>query len=456
MKTKKIAMPDTYVLIVMLIIIMCIMTYIIPSGKYDFVEGTKMVVPGSYHSVEQNPAGIGDFLGSFLAGMKNGSTTIFIVFLIGGAFQILMDTGSVDAMLALALRKAKGNYGIIIGSIFVVMSILGMLGVGNNVALAFIPIMVMLCTKLRLDSIVVVAIMYFASNLGFSGSPMNPFTVLLAQDISDVQQMSGFLPRCIMWLVFTSIGVVWTVKYCNKIIEHPEKSITGIYEKKGEELNTDVMEVKPVHIICMLILVAVFAVYAYGGIKFNWDISVLGSAMVVLAFLCGIAGKMSPDQMAKSFVEGAKTMVYSALLIGFASGINVIMTNANIIHSIIYYLTLPLLSLPKIFASVGMFIVNFLFNFFVSSGSGQCYVVMPLMAPAADVLGLTRQVAISAFQYGDGLCNVVIPTSGLLMGSLGAAKVPFDKWLKFSAPVTFLAAIAASAFIIVMTMIGWA
>lgn len=459
MKEKKgFKMPDTYVLIVFLIIIMCLLTHVIPAGQYDMVEGTKMVVAGSYHNVDPNPAGILDFLNCFMGGLQSGATTIFLVFLIGGAFQILMDTGSVDAMLALALNKSKGNYAGIIATIAVVMSILGALGVGNNVALAFIPIMVILCRKLRLDSIVVVGIMYFASNLGFSGSPMNPFTVLLAQDIADVQQMSGFVPRCLMWLVFTVIGTIWIVRYCRKIHNSPEKSITGIYELTDEDISDmeKIPEVKPTHFINMGILVIVFGVYAYGGIKYNWDISVLGAAMMVLGFLTGIVGRMSPDQMAKSFVAGAKTMVYSAMLIGFASGINVIMTNASIIHTVIYYLTLPLLALPQAISAVGMFIANFIFNFFVSSGSGQCYVVMPLMAPAADVLDLTRQVAISAFQYGDGLCNVVIPTSGLLMGSLGAAKVPFDKWLKFAFPVTMVCAAAASIFLVIMTLIGWA
>ncbi len=276
---KKFKMPDTYVLIVMLIIIMCLLTHVIPAGQYDVVEGTKMVVAGSYHHVDSNPAGIADFLNSFMGGLQSGATTIFLVLLIGGSFQILMNTGSVDAMLALALKKSQGKYTGIIATIAVVMSILGALGVGNNVALAFIPIMVILCRKLRLDSIVVVAIMYFASNLGFSGSPMNPFTVLLAQDIADIPQMSGFLPRCLMWLVFTIIGTLWTVHYCKKIHNNPEKSITGIYELTDEDLNDmDKMpEIKPTHFINMGILVAVFGVYAYGGIKYNWDISVLGN-----------------------------------------------------------------------------------------------------------------------------------------------------------------------------------
>lgn len=453
-KKKKFSMPDTYVIVFALVIVACILTYIIPAGVYDTVEGSKAVNPDSFHFVEESPATLGDFLNSFMAGLSQGRSTIFAVFLIGGAFQILMDTGSVDAMLALAIKKTKGRYNLIIPVVITVMSLLGALGVGNNVGLAFVPILIILARRLRLDTIVVVGCLYLASNTGFSISPVNPFTVLLGQELAGVTQMSGAIPRLLMWMLFTATCIWYVLRYCKKIQKDPSRSITGILDAEGNE-SDEMMEVKPRHLINFGILIAVFAVYSYGGIKFNWGIDSLGACMMVLAVLTGIVGRLSANEMAASFVNGAKTMIYSALLIGFAGAISVIMTNSNIIHTIVYYITLPLANLPAAISAVGMFIVNFFFNFLTSSGSGQCYIVMPIMAPVADVLEISRQVAITAFQFGDGLGNVLSPISGLMMGTIGMAHVPYEKWLKFVIPFTVILSVFAAIFLVAATMLGW-
>ncbi len=459
-KKKKLQMPDTYVIVVGLIVLMIILTWIIPAGQFDYSEDGKTVIAGTYHAVEANPQGLWDFLNSFFNGMKKGVNTMFVVLLIGGAFGVLSETGSISAALGVVVKKTKGDYKLVTVAVIVVMSILGALGTGNNVALAFAPIMILLYTKMGLDSIVVVATMYFASNSGFSASPMNPFTVLLGQSISGIPSMSGALPRVLMWFVFTGIAVWYTLRYCKKVKLNPAKSITGVYVAgEGGDADSELDKVEKLnirHILCLIILAGVFIVYAIGGINWSWDMPQLGAMMMAMTFLVAIAGGVGPNRVAKAFLAGAKTQMYSVLLIGFASAINVIMTDGKIIHSVIYGLSLPLQYLPTFLSAVGMFIVNFLFNFFVSSGSGQCYIVMPLMAPLADLLGMTRQVAISAFQYGDGLCNVMIPTSGLLMGTLGIANVPYQKWIKFAAPVTGIMSAAAAIFLIIVTLVGWA
>lgn len=453
---KKFQMPDTYVIIVCLIIFMIILTWLIPAGTYD-LDG-KTVIPGTYKQVESNPAGVVDFLESFYLGMQKGSTTIFLVLMIGGAFQILIDTGTVEATIGTAIRKTAGDYRKIVPVLMVVMSILGALGCGINVALAFAGIMLVLCKRLKLDKLAVVAMLYLASNTGFAASPMNPFTVLLGQDIAGITPMSGWAPRILMWCVFTTVAVVYTMRYCKKIMADPSKSLApfedGEFEDSLDAKRLD--KLSGTHIACLVILAGTFLVFAYGSIKFKWDLPALGTCMMAMAFLIGIVGRLSPNKMAASFVNGAKSMVYSAMMVGFASAINVIMTNANIIHTIIYYLTMPLQALPTSISAVGMLLSNFVFNFFVPSGSGQCYIVMPLLAPMADVLGITRQVAVSAFQFGDGLCNAVIPTTSLLVGILGIAKVPFNKWERYSFPVTGLLAACAAIFLVIVTAIGWA
>ena len=422
-KSRKFEFPDTYVIVIILILLVIALTYILPAGTYDFAEDGKTVLPGTYHYVEDNPAGIGEFLNSFFKGMQKGSTTIFLVFMIGGAFQILTDTGAIDAALAALIRKTKGNYKIIIPAVMIMMAILGALGTGNNVALAFAPIMVILCAKLKLDPIVVVATMYFAANSGFSASPINPFTVLLAQNIAGVQIMSGSGPRILMWFIFVTITIVWTMRYCKKIYKDPSKSLVGVYSE--DDLDTDedsaldaVAEKMSIrHTLNLLVLTITFIIYAWGGVKYDWGLPALGAAMMAMAFVTGIIGGLGPNKMANSFVRGAQKMVYSGLLIGFASAINVLMTESNIIHTVIHHLSMPLQNLPTYLATIGMYITNVLFNLVISSGSGLAYVVMPIMAPFSDLLGISRQVAISAYQFGDGLGNALVPTAGLLMGT---------------------------------------
>jgi len=209
------------------------------------------------------------------------------------------------------------------------------------------------------------------------------------------------------------------------------------------------------HTLNLLVLTITFIIYAWGGVKYDWGLPALGAAMMAMAFVTGIIGGLGPNKMANSFVRGAQKMVYSGLLIGFASAINVLMTESNIIHTVIHHLSMPLQNLPTYLATIGMYITNVLFNLVISSGSGLAYVVMPIMAPFSDLLGISRQVAISAYQFGDGLGNALVPTAGLLMGTLGIAKVPYDKWLRFALPCTIILSLAAIVFLVVMTAIGW-
>ena len=379
-----------------------------------------------------------------------------MVFLIGGAFQILTDSGAIDAGVAWAVKKSAGKYYLLVPVVMLTMSVLGALGVGNNVALAFIPVAIILARKLRLDAIVVMCMMYFGSNVGFSTSPVNPFTVVLGQQISGIPLMSGLGVRCMLWVLFNAIAILWVLRYCKKIRNDPSRSSVGVYEDTGEgDVDLGSVKLSTRHILNLIVLILTFVIFTYGSLHLKWGMSMLGSCMVGMAIVCSIISGMDVDSAARSYVNGCRTMVYSAILIGFASAINIVMTDSNIIHSIIYYMTLPLASVPESFSAVGMFLVNFVFNFFVPSGSGQAYVVMPIMAPAADILGFSRQIAITAFQLGDGFANVLVPTSGLCMGALGMIGLPFEKWFPWAIKIVALFALVSALFLIGATMLGW-
>ena len=434
---KHFEVPGTYVILTALIVLMILLTYILPAGTYDFAEDGKTVIPGTYHHVESNPAGIMDFFNCFFKGMSKGSGTIFLIFMIGGAFKMLEDTGTIKAAIAWLIKKTKGNYQIILPAIGIMMAALGSVGAGNNIALAFAPIMIMVCKKLKLDPIVAVAAMYIPSSTGTVSSPIEPFNTLIGQEIAGLPQMSGAGVRLIKWINFVAVAIGYIVRYANRISKDPSKSIVGCYSDDEEVGNQDAALAEVAdkltvrHVLCLIVLLAVFVVYAYGTIKYTWGISQLGACMMILAFASGIIGGMTPDQMEKSFAAGAKTMTYSALLVGFANALSVIMS------------------------AVGMFIVNLLMNIFISSSSGQAYVIMPLMAPLADVVGVTRQVAVSAYCFGEAIGNPLFPTAALIMGICGIAGVKYDKWLKFVVPLTGILCGLAIVFLVVTQTLGW-
>ncbi|MDD6838333.1 MAG: SLC13 family permease [Clostridiales bacterium] len=458
---KHFEVPGTYVILTALIVLMILLTYILPAGTYDFAEDGKTVIPGTYHHVESNPAGIMDFFNCFFKGMSKGSGTIFLIFMIGGAFKMLEDTGTIKAAIAWLIKKTKGNYKIILPAIGIMMAALGSVGAGNNIALAFAPIMIMVCKKLKLDPIVAVAAMYIPSSTGTVSSPIEPFNTLIGQEIAGLPQMSGAGVRLIAWIIFVAVAIGYIVRYANRISKDPSKSIVGCYSDDEEIGDQDAAlagvadKLTVRHVLCLIVLLAVFVVYAYGTIKYTWGISQLGACMMILAFASGIIGGMTPDQMEKSFAAGAKTMTYSALLVGFANALSVIMTDANIMHTVINAISIPLGALPAALSAVGMFIVNLLMNIFISSSSGQAYVIMPLMAPLADVVGVTRQVAVSAYCFGEAIGNPLFPTAALIMGICGIAGVKYDKWLKFVVPLTGILCGLAIVFLVVTQTLGW-
>ncbi|MGI6028487.1 MAG: YfcC family protein [Candidatus Heteroscillospira sp.] len=460
-KKKAFKMPDTIVILWAMLIAVCLLTWVLPAGTYDFAEDGKTVIAGTYHYVDRNPAGIGEFLNALYQGLIKGSSIIFITLIIGGAFRILEDTGTIKSSVAYLIRKTKGNYYIILPVIGLLMAALGSVGAGNNIALAFAPIMIMICRRLKLDPIIAVAALYLPSSTGTVSSPIEPFNTIVGQQIAGLPIMSGAGVRFFMWIVFVALAIGYTLRYAALVRKDPARSLTGVYtlDAGDDGSDADLDRVADTfntrHMLCLLLLAGVFAVYAFGTVKFGWGMGQLATAMMVLAFGSGIVGGMNPDQMSKSFVEGVKTMAFSGIIIGLANSLSVVMTNANIIHTVVNAISIPLAALPPALSAVGMFIVNLIMNLFISSSSGHGYVIMPIMAPLADVVGVSRQVAVSAYCFGEGLGNPLFPTAGLFMGVCAICGAPYEKWLKFIMPLTIINIVVGSAFLMIAQTVGW-
>lgn len=450
---KKFKMPDTYVLLLFFILGAALLTYIMPAGTYEFFPDTKNIDPNSFHIIDRTPVNLFYAFQSISEGMIKSGSIIFTVFLVSGAFKIINDTGSIDSGIDFLAKKLKGKVLILIPIIMIVMSILGYLGIIVNQTIVFIPIGLLIARKLKMDPIVGLSMMYLATYAGFIGSGMDPFTIVVAQKIAGLPILSAIVYRTIVYIVLLGAAIIYLMRYAQKVMDNPELSVMGTdYEWAVEEHATYGFSIR--HKIILAAIFLTFSYYVYGAQAKEWGMNELNTVVLMLAVFSGMVGKMSFDKMSKSFVDGCKMAVFSAILIGFATAISVVLTKGNIIHTIIYYASLPLKSMSTYVSAIFIFAFNWVFNFFVPSGSGQAAVVMPILAPLGDVIGLSKQVIVSAYKYGDGITNLIIPTSGTLMGFIGLAKVSYDKWLKFILPLIWIWTGIAAAAVLIGVMIG--
>lgn len=450
---KKFKMPDTYVLLLFFILCSALLTYIMPAGTYEFFPDTKNIDPNSFHHIENTPVNLFYAFQSITEGMIKSASIIFTVFLVSGAFKIINDTGSIDSGIDFLAQKLKDKVLVLIPIIMIVMSILGYLGIIVNQTIVFIPIGLLIARKLKMDPIVGLSMMYLATYAGFIGSGMDPFTIVVAQKIAGLPILSAIVFRTVVFVVLLASAIVYLMRYAKKVMDKPETSVLGTdYEWAVEAHTTYGFSTR--HKVILAAIFLTFAYYVYAAQAKGWGMYELNTVVLMLAVFSGLVGKMSFDKMSKSFVDGCKMAVFSAILIGFATAISVVLTSGNIIHTIIYYASLPLKSMSTYVSAVFIFAFNWVFNFFVPSGSGQAAVVMPILAPLGDVIGLSKQVIVSAYKYGDGITNLIIPTSGTLMGFIGIAKVPYDKWLKFILPLIWIWTGIAVVAVLVGVMIG--
>ena len=461
-KKKGFKLPDTYVLITMMLFVMAILTYIIPAGKYDEyydeVAGRTVVDATSFHYVEKTPVGPITFLKSIQKGMENNYSMILQVIMMGAYFGLANDTGAISKGIAkgLELLKEKIMWGI--PPVMLLFGILGATGAVVNSIIAFIPIGLVLAKQMKMDRIAAMGIIYTGCFSGWCTSFMAVGSVQLAQKMAGLPLLSGTELRMCVTAVIVVVTIPYVMRYCAMIRKDPTKSyLWGSPEYEIDDGSAKQSDAKfgwKDGIIILLVFGGIFT-YVYGAVAFGWGADWMCAIMLFCSVTSGLISGMKPDDISKSIIKGAKSTLYGALLIGWASAVAVLMTEGQIIHTVIYGLSLPLSAMPTTMAAVMMFLVNSVFNFFVSSASGQAAIVMPIMAPLADVVGVTRQVAILAYQYGDGLSNTIIPTSGVLMGCLGMAGIPYAKWLKFQVPLFLIWTVICAIAIVIAVMIGY-
>jgi uncharacterized ion transporter superfamily protein YfcC len=299
--------------------------------------------------------------------------------------------------------------------------------------------------------------MSIGAAIGFSGGMLNPFTVGVAQGIAELPLFSGIGLRFVGYGFLYIIGVWYIMRYAAKVKADPTKSLVyDLMEKdKEEHVVMEVQEFTARHKLVLLVVALGFVYMIYGVMKLDWYIDELSTLFLAMAMIAGLVGALSPSTIASSFVVGAKDIAFGALVVGIARAILVVMTNGQIIDTIISGLASFVSMLPGAITAVGMFWVQLVINFFIPSGSGQAATTMPIMSPLSDIVGITRQTAVLAYQYGDGFTNSIIPTSAALMGVLAMGKMPYERWFKFIWPLMVFWALAGSVMCAIAALIGY-
>lgn len=454
--------PHTLVIISAIILLVAVATYLVPGGAYEKIvneAGKTVVVDGSFKYVESKPQGVFDVLQAPIQGIIEGAEIIAFLFIVGGAFNIITKTKAIDFGIMRIVNVFKGKESFIIPIIFFMFSLGGAVFGMTEEAIPFIAMMIPLTLVLGYDSIVAVAITYLACNTGFAAAMLNPFNVGIAQSIAEIPMYSGIEYRTLIWLVSTLVTIGFIMIYANKIKKNPKLSPVYESDQKKRQNLTDFESQDDQflfsHKIILLLIALCMGTIVWGVLAKGFWIPQIAAVFLVTGLLAGMVGKLSLDEMADAFILGAKDMIGAAIMLGFARSIVILAENAGIIDTILFHLAQVLGSISGMLASYLMLPVQMFINFFISSGSGQAALTMPILAPLGDLIGISRQLTVLIFQLGDGFSNAMFPTSGILIACIGVAGIPYAKWLKWILPLQGVLFALGIAFITIAQVIGW-
>lgn len=461
-------MPHNYVVIFSIIILAAILTWVIPAGSYDRVQDEQnytVVVDGSFHYTEATPVGPFELFESMAQGFNEVADIIFFIIFAYAWINILLINGTFNAMVGGIMRSLGDKVELLIPVLMICFGILGStMGMAEE-TYGLIPAFVGIAVALGYDAIVGGAMVYVGAATGFASATLNPFTIGVAMGIAGVEYPYGIVFRVLILVVFEAVAIFYVWRYARKVRAAPTKSL--LYGTKLEiQISATREELEKAHmnfrqkLCCICFLITVFFI-VYGTTQWGWYINQLSALFIVSMLVTAVVGGgMGPNDIANAFVQAARDMMFGALVVGLSRGIVVVLTNGGVIDTIIYGLSLPLAgmattlgSLSRYVCAIGMLLVQNIINCFVGSGSGQASAVMPIMAPLSDLIGISRQTAVLAFQFGDGYSNMFWPNGIFLIS--GLMNIPANKWFRFVAPLFGIMLVFQMVFMCIAVAIGF-
>lgn len=451
--------PHVFIFLSIIILFCALLTYIIPSGsferttrKYGEIE-QNVVVPGSYSELPKHfsvkgifinekvegkasPISLIGLLTAIPKGMQQSAALIFFVFIAGAIFNIVMHTGTINAVLFFLIQKFRHAPTTLFFLIYLTVSMASaFMGVASEL-IPLIPIFILLTKEFGYDRMFGFALITLPIFIGWTTAITNPFNVTIAQQIAELPLGSGMGLRIVLFIVFLLLGFGYLMRYGKRVKQNKVNSFTpddsfeiaGINNIEEEKFNSK-------HFLILAVLVVGYSMIMISVQTIGWGIIEMTGGFIGIGILVILISGLSGDEAMRTFVKGLGTMIVPALVVGVARGISVVMQEGYIIDTILASASNNLMEMPKFIAGEGMLVFQSTLNFFIPSASGQALVSMPLLTPLADLLGISRQTGVLAFVLGDGISNIIIPTNGVLMAMLGLAAVPFEKWFRFVLPL---------------------
>jgi uncharacterized ion transporter superfamily protein YfcC len=503
--------PHTYVIVFSIVVLSAVLTWIVPGGSFDreiiTVNGINrdVVIPGSFHFTGNEPQ-TWQIFSAIFDGFVDRADIIVFILIIGGAFWIMNESKAIDVAIRAFLKFSKriehnrfigklGADNLIFTVIILMFSIFGAVFGMSEETIAFVIIFVPLSVSMGYDSIVGVCLCFVAAALGFTGAILNPFTIGIAQGLSNLPLFSGIEYRMFCWVIINLLGIIFILRYARSVKKNPVSSrvysddehwrklhsesgpalnyetplsawiIYGIliivmiifswfYTETSLTLGENILTIpalpamtilfgitgfftlrKSVHFFVINILLFTILILITGVMGYGWYIMEIATLFFAMGLISGIAMNYSANRITKLFLDGVKDILSAALIVGLAGGIIIILENGHIIDTLLFRLSESISGMGKLASVTMMYIVQNLINLVMPSGSAKAALTMPMMSQFSDLIGVSRQATVMAFQFGDGFTNMITPTSGVLLGVLSVARIPYEKWFRWVLPL---------------------
>jgi uncharacterized ion transporter superfamily protein YfcC len=423
--------PHPLTLMVGCIVVAAALSYVLPAGQFerrdDPATGRRVVVAGTYHRVPPAPVRPFDAMVAIPKGMADAGAVIFYVFLVGGAFGVVERTGASTRLVQGLVSRLAGHETLLIPITCLAFGLGGGLIQMQEELIAFVPMLLLLTRRLGFTPVVACSVSLGAAAVAAAYSPVNPFQVVIAQKVAELHPQSGLWFRMAFLLPAMAIWIWGTMRYARKTAGK-----AGGAKEEGAGTTAAARTASPARDGAILLVVLVtFVLFVVGARVWGWEFEQFSALFFLMGVAVGLIGALGIGGTAEAFVEGFRSLAYAALLIGFARAIYVVLDQGQIVDSIVQAIFTPLARLPVTLCALGMMAMQALVHVPVPSTSGQAVLTMPVLVPLSDLLGLSRQVTVLAYQYGAGLCELLTPTNGALMAMLAATGVRYEEWLGF-------------------------
>ena len=460
-RIKNFKMPHTYVILVTIMFIVLILTHIIPAGSYERVEdavtGKMVVVPDSYAYVDAEAPGLFGLFQALEAGYVDAADIMFLIIFAYGFVYVLTKNGTMDAALGTLVRKIGNCVQLLIP---ITMLILGLMastmGIYEEVYGLF-PVFVGIFVALGYDAVVGGAVIFLGVSIGYAAGTTNPYTIAIAQDIAGVELYSGMGFRWLIFAVTEIIAIAYVMYYARKVKKNPTKSVVygteldAVKAKSLNELQTASMIIRQG--LCLVLFFGVIIFLFYAILNLGWYVDEISAFFLMAMVVAGIISGYSATEICKTFIESTKSMVSSMLIVGFTRGILILMKEGMITDTIVYGLVSLLKNTSTYLSAYGMIIIENIVKLFINGSTSAATITMPILAPTAELVGMSRSIAVLAYQLGHSFADIFWPTScALCCGLMG---VPINKWYKFITPLFGILFIMEFVFMTAAVMIGY-